>query len=258
MRVELSRLFAVGTLTAAWMLGLGGCSSPQVIAPLPTLPEVPKYVGVPHPAGLSLSDLRAIFLGAGAPSLESLKTCDAEYLSLKAKTEIPEELRQGARELVQLDPEKYHWCFYSKIIQLEDGLKGDDYLDNRQKSVIDTYLFLTPIARAFLSEYQDTRYWRWAIARYRQLSEILFYRKVEPTQEVNADLAVSSKNPMAWMPKNNREPSSVLEKYGIVKSEASSFPVVAPSPGASPAPPRSLVDTEVEADAGGESPLAVE
>jgi hypothetical protein len=245
-QTKASYCIAVGLLTVSWVIGIGGCAS-KPIAPLPPLPETPKYVGVPHPAGLSFSDLRAIFLEPGAPTLEELKKCESDYLALRKKTESSEELRKGAREFVQLDPEKYHWCFYSKLIQLEEELKSDKYLEERQKSVLDIYLFLTPIARAFLTEYQDSRYWRWAIARYRQLSELLFYRKVEPTQEVNADLAVSSKNPMGWIPRSNREPGSVLEKYGIVKSE----------PGATSEAPPAYTDAEGE-QTGAEPPLAVE
>lgn len=263
-KLQLSSFIAVEVLTVAWWSGLGGCSAPRVTSPLPPLPEVPQYVAVPHPAGLTISDLRAIFMDENAHSLESLRGCEGDFQNLQSKTESKEELRQGARELVRIDPEKYHWCFYGKILQLEEELTGDLSIEERQKKALDIYFFLTPIAKAFIHEYQDSRYLRWAIVRYRQLSEVLFFRTVEPGPEVMAELVASSSTPMTWVSQGRREPAGVLEKYGIQPTQlgvgARSLPnrvETAPLPGNFSKTP---YDTEVESEvpAPGVTPLAVE
>lgn|GEM_PF-2517444 len=204
------------TLWGAWALGWGGCSTTQV-APMPTLPETPPdYVKVPHPEGLNLGDLMAIFTDREAPAPDALVECDKDWNKLKALTQSKEELNQGARELVRQDPVRYHWCFYSKLMQLEEGLKADTYLDERQKRVVDSYLFLGPIARGFMDEFHDSRYLRWAIARYRRLSEYVFYRRVELSPQMASDLA-QAENPFGLMRPAKDYPGGILHKYGLLE-----------------------------------------
>lgn len=194
------------------------CSTTQV-EPLPQLPEPPKYVQVPHPEGLDHGDLMGIFAETGAPSPASLKGCEVDHTKLRKSTVSREELAAGARELVKSDPEKYHWCFYGVIWNLEEQVKTLTYIDERQKAIIEAYLFLTPIAKAFNSEFQDSRYMRWAVTRYRRFSEYVFYRRLEPTPQMNSEL-VGTSNPFGSLRAPASVERNVLQKYGIVPDSA--------------------------------------
>ncbi len=209
MRVVLSLLIA--------MILAASCSSIEVNPP-PPLPEPPDYVRVPHPEGLDIADLNAIFSSKEAPETGSLKGCDADLAKLRSLTANPEELAQGARELVRSNPVGYHWCFYRQILDLEHHLKEDNYFDERQKHVVEVYLFLTPIARAFIFEFGDSRYLRWAIARYRRLSEFVFFRKVEIAPRMSSDLIVNSADPIGFVRTTEPQDQSMLEKYGLAKT----------------------------------------
>ena len=163
-------------LTLALFLAWGGCTTTQVAPPTVVIPpDPPAYVKVPHPEGMDVGDLLAIFTTENAPTIESLKTCDADYLKLREKTQSTEELEQGAREFVRLEPVKWHWCYYGKLYLLDTELKDESYIQEKQKRVTQTYLFVTPFSRAFLKEYQDSRYLRVAIIRYRRYSETVFF-----------------------------------------------------------------------------------
>jgi hypothetical protein len=193
-----------------------GCSTTTQAPPLAAIPpEPPNYIVVQHPDGLDLGDLRAIFFDKSAPPAEALKDCNADFVKLQARTRSNDELLLGAREFVRLDPTKYHWCFYSKLLELEEQLKTDSFIDERQKHVLATYGFLTPIARAFLMEYQDSRYLRWAVTRYRTISEYVFYRRVELSPQAAVEL-LSASNPLGNLRPPKDTEMGVLEKYGIV------------------------------------------
>lgn len=209
-------MVVIGVGLGAWINTIGGCSTAELEprGPLPAVP--PPYVQVPHPAGYAMSDLRAIFTTKDAPKPETLGDCDADVKKLKGLTQAQAEVAQGLRELVRKDPVKYHWCFYGKISQLEDALKAEDYLDERQKKVIDTYAFAAPVARAFMQEYHDSRYVRWAVKHYRGISQWVFYRKLDLTAQGTSEL-VEASNPFgAWRDTSGVGASTVLDKYGIV------------------------------------------
>lgn len=212
-------IFAAGAVFT-----VGACTTTEV-SPLPELPpSPPSYSKVPHPLAYDMGDIIAIFTEKDAPTLESLASCDADFIKFKSMTNNPEDIRQGARELIRQDPVKYHWCFYGKILTLDEQLKKDVYLDERQKDVLDAFSFLTPIARAYQLEFQDSRYLRWAIHRYRRLSEWVFYRKLELTPEITSELVVATNPFHLW-----REPAeakkTMLEKYGFISPSPSPSPL---------------------------------
>ncbi len=199
---------------ATLLTGMVSSCATTKVEPLPPLPEAPSYVQVPHPEGLEYGDLMAIFTEQGAPAPASLKGCEGEFTKLRKATLSKEELLNGARELVKRDPTKYHWCFYGTLMTLETQVKEMAYIDERQKAILDAYVFITPIARAFHLEYQDSRYLRWAVQRYRRFSEYVFYRRLEPTPQTNSEL-VGTTQPWGAF----RTPAAergVLNKYGIV------------------------------------------
>lgn len=217
MKGSISRACIIAGFSASWLVA-GGCSTFSVFQaePLPALPPTPPgYVQVPHPDGTDVGDLLAIFTDRSAPDPLSLKDCDQDFWKLQAATRSKDELIQGAREFVRVDPVKYHWCFYGKLFELEEQMKASVYIDERQAHVLKAYQFLTPMSRAFLLEYSDSRYLRWAVNRYRRLSEYVFYRRVELSPQATSELT-SSSNPFGNYRPAAEPPKGILEKYGLV------------------------------------------
>lgn len=214
-----------------WVSALGGCSSASKNADLPPPPEpsAPGHAQLPHPEGYQLADLEALLDTKDAPAPDTMKTCDADFRKLKEKSASTEELRLGTLELVRSDPAKYHWCFYLNIIELEKSVKKSFYIDEKQSSVLNAYSFLTPIARAFMAEFHDSRYLRWAVQHYRTLSEGVFYRKLELSREGTVEL-VEASQPFAFWRAPASRPASVLEKYGIRKPAPSPTPATTATP----------------------------
>jgi hypothetical protein len=197
------------------------CTTPGA-PPAPLFPkEPPPYVQVPHPQGLDQGDLMAIFVEKGAPDPATLAECDQPLRLLREKTSDVSEWLEAARELVRNEPVAMHWCFYGKLYGLEARLKSLSFLDERQNWIIREFQTLTPLARAFQKEYQDTRYLRWAVNRYRSLSEWVFYRKLELSVDGIAALGPQALNPWGKVrPPRERIPGSILERYGILQSPA--------------------------------------
>ncbi|MCM2276850.1 MAG: hypothetical protein NDJ89_02090 [Oligoflexia bacterium] len=248
MRVNLACFSAAAGVFAIGLTFFWGCSTTELRPIPPPVLAAPKYVEVPQPAGFDISDISAIFVDKRAPAAESLTGCDADYRKLQKLTQSEDELKQGMGELVKADPVAYHWCFYGKILELERFLKTADYVDERQKKVLEAYGFLVPLARGFLSEFHDSRYLRWAIRHYRGTSEWVFFQKLDQAPRMTAEL-VEVANPFGlW-----REPAasrSVLEKYQLVKEQ--------PQPEASASPKMIFPPAEAEAEPATESsPLAM-
>ncbi len=241
--------FAKILTTGAVLAGLG-CST-AAVAPPPVAPVLPPLVQVPHPAGSDLGDLQALFLEPGAPRRDQLTGCADPFLKLKSATASRDELRTGTREIVAGDPVALHWCFYGKLLELEEGLKKEPYVEERQKTVVDTYGFLVPIARGFQAEFRDSRYLRMAIGRYRRLSEWVFFRKVEMSKETTSLLA-EIENPFGvW--RAPAEMGSVLKKYGIEVGDPKAT-LVAPPETAPLSPERAGEPVSVEQEIQPEAP----
>ena len=170
------------------------------------------FAAVPRPQSLSTADLHSLFLIKDSPHLQDLQSCDAELFSLRDRTKKKDEVTEGAKELVRLDPIKYHWCFYSKMMQLKDFMITDPPIGQSQDTVVHTYLFLAPIARAFFTEYDDPRYLKEAASEYLKLSTQVFYRNVEvtPSSASRAPASAPASTP-------------VLEKYGLEKARDESI-----------------------------------
>lgn len=214
----------VAVVTAA--LGFfWGCSTTELKPePVPAA-QPPEYVKVPQPAGFDIGDVQGLFVDRTALGEEAIKVCDSDYRKLRGLTQSEDELRKGATELVKQDPVFYHWCFYGKILELEAAIKSLNYVDERQKKVIEVYSFIVPVARGFMSQYSDSRYLRWAIRHYRHLSTVVFYQKLTQTPEMTAQL-VEVANPFGLY----REPvqsGSVLEKYHLARKPADKKAVAA-------------------------------
>ncbi len=199
------------------------CSSVHVADEPVVLPEVPEYVKTPHPSGFDLADLKAIFFHPLAPkelSAEFAQSCGEELEKLSEKTKVPQEKLEGAQTLIERDPERHHWCFYSKISALQDVLQGETSYKTRQEATLKTFEYLTPIANAFLKTYHDSRYFRWATQYYMRISEWVFYKKVVPTEEntlamMSVAAGQTRQELEPWVPIQKSEKMNVFEKYGI-------------------------------------------
>jgi len=252
MKVELYyRLWVLGLKIGflGFMVQFEGCTTAELTPP--QMPTPPSYTQVPHPRGNDLSEIRSLFLDPGAPSLDMVsKNCDLDLKKLFSLTQSIEERTQGVAELVRQDPVSYHWCFYGKLLSLENLMSSSNYLDERQKEFLEIYDILVPIAKSFSSQFHDTRYLRVAIYRYKRLSEWLFFRKVDLTPEGTLEL-VQPENPFGlW--RENEGGFSILEKYHLTKPRENSFgvsPISVPVPVSEPSTlPAESLGVPVERD----------
>ena len=196
------------------------CASTQVVRAPAALPELPKYSRVPHPNGFDLADLKAIFFHPSAPTgaREAFSdTCDSDFRKLAGATPLRHERSSGALELVESMPEDLHWCFYAKILKLQEVLQSDSTWTERQNRILETYEFLTPVANAFHDHYHDSRYLRWASQYYSKVSEWVFFKKVVPTPENTLLLTAGTRTSIEpWVaPASGAKEPSVFSKYGL-------------------------------------------
>lgn len=215
------RLTRWGWISIAWMFH--GCST-TTVEPQPMLPEGPSYLSVPHPQGFDLSEVELIFRDEQAPKADQLKDCDKDYKEVKRVVTAPEDVERGIRELVEADPVRYHWCFYKQISEMMQRIEArESAIRDRQKAVLDTFEFLAPVAKAFRISFSDTRYQRYAVVRYRELSPWVFYRNVDMTPQATSDLLAGVAQPFgALRAPAQQNGASVLERYGIRPSAAGS------------------------------------
>ncbi len=210
-------------------INISGCSTTELDVKPPPPPEPPAYLKVPHPNGFDISDLKAVMAHKDAPKTETIKTCDSYFHKLMKDVRSEDERERGVLELLRTDPVSYHWCFYGKVLDLEESMQTSTYLDERQRNVLTTYSFLAPVAKAFRKVYQDSRYLRWAVMHYKRISKHIFFRNLELSPEGTLEL-VQIPNPFGlW-----REPAgedSVLQKYGIAQQAG---PQPSPSPQINP------------------------
>lgn len=248
-------IIAMHALLIFLSLGLGVSCSTTEIKPMPPLPEAPHYLAVPHPEGYDLSDLQVLFKTPQAPQRGTLKDCENEVSQLKKLTKSDFEIKTGIEELVMEKPVQYHWCFYHSLLRLREDLPNATYLSERQDRVLDTYLFLTPVAHAFKEKFNDSRYLRLSIRHYMLLSQWVFNRQLEMTPQMTTDLLIDSvTNPFARYRQGTQTSKSVLEKYGLRKSRSPAqeqIENVAPEPEFSE-PSSSLEENEREVES--ESP----
>ena len=213
MKKRLRQVISLSVAVSGASFALGACSSAE-IDPKPPAVVPPPYVQAPHPEGFDLGDARAIFGDRAAPSWKSLEHCEDPVLKLNSLSVSKEEIADGTRELVLRDPVNFHWCFYSTILRLEDELKKDYFLKERQQKILVSYTFLVPVARAYLAEFHDSRYLRWANSHYRKVSEWVFYRKLEPTPQSTSEM-VEASNPFG-LQRSPLKSQTIIEKYGLL------------------------------------------
>ena len=216
-------------------LGIASCASAPLESAPPPPPKPPEWTAVPHPNGLDLGDIEAIFssssaAAAKAPTRQEVADCDRPFRSLKDKTISREELALGMRELVRTEPASQHSCFYGKLLELEQKLKQPSLvIRERQDLVLRYFEHLAPLSKAFHIELNDSRYWRMAIHRYRIMSERVFFQRVEPSPETTSVL-VTATNPFSWVRPSADTDVAVLKKYGISLPSGVAAPVTPPVP----------------------------
>jgi hypothetical protein len=219
------------------------CSSTKVAqAPAPiSEPQRIPVLALPHPEGYASADLDALLKLPEAP--QAPESCHVTQRELAKRVLNAQELERGVAELVVDQPAVQHWCFYHRFRHLDSELKELEGILKKQQHVIETYRDVLPIARAFQSEFKDSRYLRWAIQTYRRVSPQVFFRTVELTPEATQELVLIERPFSDW--KAPASGLSVLEKYGLKEIEgrepasaATAPPAVieTPAPTATPAP----------------------
>ena len=178
--------------------------------PLVAIP-VPKALQLEHPEDFSISRLEELFGKKSTPlwTKETLGKCVRPITELQSKVHSYAELENGFRELVRTDPVLFHWCFYGTLLDLEKALSEESFILEKQSMVLRAFKVLAPISKAFLNETSDSRYYRYSIRRYQELTERVFFRKVEVLSEVTEKLV----NLHHW-PAPDRQPSSAEVKSG--------------------------------------------
>lgn len=235
MAAKIARFQLITLLAIAWVSNFSGCSTTELTptqAPAPAVPPAPPpYSFVPHPLSTDMGDLRALLLDRTAPTAESMKDCSSAIKTLRGAAKSEQEFQKGMGELVHGDPVHYHWCFYMKLAELDQELRKAEYIDEKQKHVLEYYSYLVPIARTFMNGFRDSRYLRWAVSHYRRLSEWVFFRRLDLSPQTTQELVQAAQEFGNW-----REPAaadSVLEKYKILpdskaKTQADSTPKAQP------------------------------
>jgi len=255
----------------AWFLV--ACSSTQVNPPSPEegKPEASNsqlnhfggVLDLPHPVGMDYADLREIFFSPSAPKVADLKSCDKEVNQLIELTLAKAEFEKGVRELVKASPQLYHWCFYGKLMGLVQDLRGDQYIDQKQKLTVSTFQVLVPVARAMLEELQDSRYLRWAVRSYQRMSEWVFYRRLELSPLGTSEMIGLGSDYVTERRDKVSGEDSVLTRYGIRRAPASEpnppQPEVAPAiepevPQVTSEKSESGAEVKPEVDSGGDKP----
>ena len=197
--MTLGRKSFVATLSFAFAAALlSGCASLSFSDPAETLdahndsaPIVNSgAVGLKHPDDPSISSLEGLFAEKTSPlwSKETSDKCSEPLRAIHDRTESVGELENGLTELVAANPAFFHWCFYGKLLELEQSLAQETFVLDRQALVVRTFKYLAPLSKAFLRVTLDSRYYRYSIRRYQELAERVFFRKIEVLPEVTERL----------------------------------------------------------------------
>lgn len=125
---------------------------------------------------MAIHDVKSLFLIKDAPERSQFDKCDFDYQAETMLSKNKEELFTTMPAHVKSDPVRYHWCFYHKILRLEEDLEKQDYIEEKQKLVVERYLFLTHLARIFQVDLDDPRYLDFALHNYKRLRSLYFPR----------------------------------------------------------------------------------
>lgn len=185
-------------------VGPEGGARDSVQAPAPD-----SRARLPHPQGHTVSELRAMLERPGAPSAEELARCDFDYGAEKKLARSKEEFFTAFPHHVRSAPERYHWCFYSRLLSFIDlaGKAGEkDLGTERQQKLLESYLFIAHLARIFQTDFDDARYLRQAVHHYRTVSQSVYLQSLKPSPETLRQL-------------EEQEPGAVPTKSGMLNQE---------------------------------------
>jgi hypothetical protein len=198
--LTLKRALLHGGFSAVFFISVGfGCSSvpfseppetmDSVAPPSDSIPE-PVTLALPHPEDASISSLESLFAAKSSPLWDTAVAlqCEQPIEALRQRAGSHGELESGMSEFIRKDPVMYHWCFYGKLLDLERSLSKEVFILEKQALVLKTFKLIAPISRAFMRETTDARYYRYSIRRYQELTERVFFRKLEVLPEVTERL----------------------------------------------------------------------
>ncbi len=217
----------LSSVVAAILLSLSsGCatSGPPVEAAEP--PDIvdarnrtPEWTTLPHPNSSAVASIEQILQDRVWTSIRPEgfeEKCDQAIIELRTHSSNEAEFKIGLRELINKHTTYYHYCFYEKLDALEKRLKTEDYVEDRQATVLKTFRTLTPLARAFLDNWRESRYLRIASERYQKLSPRIFFRTVEPNAENTREL-VNLQGTQEQQDRLPDAPTSVVERLKVTE-----------------------------------------
>jgi hypothetical protein len=158
------------------LLGLGivallcACANPQIRAQ-----DRRKPVDVPigHPTGFSAGEILEVFTQDGAPSFVEYEGCETKLFKSVAPHGFAtaQERLRAAQRIVKERRVDAHWCFYVRLAEFITAPEpGEQELLERRSGLIDTFSMLSPLAKAFFTEYMDPNYILAAGQQFQKLS----------------------------------------------------------------------------------------
>lgn len=181
--------------------------------------RAPEWTALPHPTSSAVGSIEQLLQDRVWTSIRPEgfeEKCDQAISELRTHASNEAEFKAGLKELINKHVTYYHYCFYEKLNALEIRLKTEDYIEDRQAVVLKTYRTLTPLARAFMENWRESRYLRVASERYQKLSPRVFFRKVEPSAETTRQL-VDLQGTQEQQERALESPSSVVEKLKVTE-----------------------------------------
>jgi len=136
----------------------------------PQLADLSYRARILHPDSPEIESVRALFAKEGVPDRTYLNKCDFDYRVETMLARSVEELLTTLPEHVRSNPEKYHWCFYSKMLDLEEKLTemSSQGPAAQRKYLLNQYRFFIYLARVFEVDLDEPRYLDFARMNYKR------------------------------------------------------------------------------------------
>jgi hypothetical protein len=148
---------------------------------------------IAHPKNFEIETLKQFFKLESTPRGllgEFADMCDEDFKRSMASDGTARELKDLAHEFVKTNPVKMHWCFYSKLVRLDEVLTGDSSWAERQNAALKAYEFLSPVANAFNKIHQESRYKKWTNHYYSKINDWVL--KKTPNSNLKSNRAPAS------------------------------------------------------------------
>ncbi len=149
---------------------VSACANPKI---LPEDRLKAAVTPITHPDGFSPGEILELFTQEGAPAFSEYASCAEKLFQAVAPqgfATAQERLRAGQR-IVKERRVDAHWCFYVQLAEwIAAAEPGEQELLKRRSALMDTFSMLSPLAKAFFTEYRDPNYILAAGQQFQRLS----------------------------------------------------------------------------------------